>query len=162
MQFSSIIFLTAVLLTGFMGGIGFVNFIGFGPALRDTPAEHIIRYWQIVDSYMSVRMPVFGTAILLSFLGSGFFLVKQSYKPPLWLLILALVFVVADIAVAVQYNFPFNKLVQSITPQTIPDNFEHYRSRSVFGFTLRSVCMIGSFVSTLVAFCLQASKGLLR
>jgi hypothetical protein len=101
--------LSSVLLTGFMGGIGFVNFIGFGPALRDTPAEHIVRYWQIVDSYMSVRMPVFGSAILLSFLGSGFFLVKQSNKQPLWLLILALAFIITDIVIATQFNFLFNR-----------------------------------------------------
>lgn len=152
----------SVLLTGFLGGIGFVNAIGFIPAVRDTPAEHVIRYWQNLDRLMSARMPIFAGTILLAFIGAGFFLIKQPYKQPFWFLILALVFVVADIIVASKYNFPLNRLIQSSAPGIVPDNFEHYRQQSVFGFNLRSVCMIGAFISTLTALFLQSTKGLLR
>ncbi len=162
MKVSSAFLLAATALTGLIGGIGFVNFMGFMPAMRDTPAEDIVLYWQIVDSYMSVRMPIFGFTILLSFIGCGFFLIKQTYKQPLWLMVLALGFVLADIAIASVYNFPFNRLIQNITPQTIPDNFEYYCKRSAYGFNLRSVCMIGTFISTLAALFSQASKGLLK
>ncbi len=162
MKISTAFLLTVTILTGFLGGIGFVNFIGFGPALKETPAEHIVRYWQTVDSYMSARMPVFGSVILFSFIGTGFFLIRQPYKKPLWLLVLALGLILLDIVIATKYNFPFNRLIQSITTETIPDNFEDLRSKSVLGFTFRSICMMGSFISTLAALFLQASKGLLR
>lgn len=162
MKISTAFLLTVTILTGFLGGIGFVNFIGFGPALKETPAEGIVGYWQIVDKYMSARMPVFGSVILLSFIGTAFFLIKQTYKKPLWLLALALGFILVDIFIATQYNFPFNRLIQSITAETIPGDFEDLRSKSVLGFTYRSICMIGSFISTLAALFFQASKGLLR
>ncbi len=158
MKILPIFLILATFLTGLLGGIGFVNFIGFGPAFRDTPAKDIIRYWQTLDGYMGARMPVFGSAILLSLLGSFFLVMRQSYKKSLWLLILALTFILADLFIAAHYNFPFNRLVQRISPETIPDNFGYIRSKSVFGFTIRSICMMGAFASTLSALFLQASK----
>ncbi len=158
MKTASFFLFTATIATGFLGGIGFVNFIGFGPALKETPAEHLVRYWQIVDQYMSRRMPVFGSFILLVLIGSALALVKQPYKQPIWFLMLASLFILADIFIATRYNFPFNRLIQGITPETIPTNFEEYRGKSVLGFSIRSFCMIGSFVSTLVALFLHVSQ----
>lgn len=159
MKAASVFLLAATVSTGFLGGIGFLNFIGFGPAMTNTPPEHIVRHWQILDSYMRVRMPIFGSIILLTLIASGILLIKQPYKQPLWFVIIAFLFILADLFVAVKYNFPFNKLIQSITPETIPGNFEYYRSQSVVGFSMRSVCMIGSFVSTLTALFLFLSRG---
>ncbi|HKO78933.1 MAG TPA: hypothetical protein VJU78_00995 [Chitinophagaceae bacterium] len=158
MKAASVFLLVATVGTGFLGGIGFVNFMGFGPALKNTPAGHLVRHWQIVDGYMSARMPVFGSIIMLSLIGSGILLAKQSYKQPLWFIIIAFLFILADLLVATKYNFPFNRLIQSITPETIPGNFEYYRNQSVIGFSIRSVCMIGSFVSTLTALFLYVSR----
>lgn len=162
MKATSVFLITATVGTGFLGGIGFLNFIGFGPAMKNTPAEHIVPHWQILDGYMRVRMPIFGSIILLSLIGSAALLIKQPYKQPIWLLIIALLFILTDLFVAVKYNFPFNRMAQSITPETIPANFEYYRGRSVFGFSIRSVCMIGSFVSTLTALFLHTVRVLQR
>ena len=162
MKAASAFLLVATVGTGFLGGIGFVNFMGFGPALKNTPAEYLVKHWQIVDGYMSARMPVFGSIIMLSLIGSGILLAKQPYKQPLWFLIIALLFILTDLFVAVKYNFPFNRMVQSITPQTIPGNFEYLRGQSVLGFSIRSVCMIGSFISTLTALFLYTARGLQR
>jgi hypothetical protein len=95
---------------------------------------------------------------MLSLIGSAVNLINQPYKQPNWFLIIALLFILADIFVATKYNFPFNRLIQSITPETIPGNFEYFRGRSVLGFSIRSVCMIGSFVSTLAALFLHVSR----
>lgn len=162
MKAASVFLIAATVGTGFLGGIGFLNFIGFGPAMKNTPAEHIVPHWQILDGYMRVRMPIFGSVILLTLIGSGILLIKQPYRQPLWFLIIALLFILTDLFVAVKYNFPFNRMVQSITPQTIPGNFEYLRGQSVLGFSIRSVCMIGSFVSTLTALVLYTAKGLQR
>ena len=162
MKAASVFLLAATVSTGFLGGIGFLNFIGFGPTMKNTPAEHIVRHWQILDGYMRVRMPIFGSFILLTLIASGILLVKQPYKQPLWFLIIALLFILTDLFVAVKYNFPFNRMVQNITPQTIPGNFEYLRGQSVLGFSIRSVCMIGSFISTLTALFLYTARGLQR
>lgn len=162
MKAASVFLIAATVGTGFLGGIGFLNFIGFGPAMKNTPAEHIVPHWQILDGYMRVRMPIFGSVILLTLIASGILLIKQPYRQPLWLLIIALLFILTDLFVAVKYNFPFNRMVQSITPQTIPGNFEYLRGQSVLGFSIRSVCMIGSFVSTLTALFLHTARGLQR
>ena len=154
----SVFLLVATVSTGFLGGIGFLNFIGFGPAMKNTPAQHIVRHWQILDGYMRVRMPVFGSIVVLTLTASGILLIKQPYKHPIWFLIIALLFILTDLFVAVKYNFPFNRMVQSITPQTIPGNFEYLRSQSVVGFSIRSVCMVGSFFSTLTALVLYTAK----
>jgi hypothetical protein len=162
MKLSSALLLITTLLTGFLGGIGFVNYMGFGPALQETPAEELIRYWQIVDSYMSARMPVYGIVMLLSFVSAGICLVRQSSKLPLLFLVLSLAFVLTDVGIAIAYNFPFNKMIQGITSGNIPSDFEECRNRSVIGFKLRSVCMIGSFAMMLISTYFQAARGLLR
>ena len=43
MKAASVFLLAATVSTGFLGGIGFVNFMGFGPALKNTPAEPLIK-----------------------------------------------------------------------------------------------------------------------
>jgi len=162
MKAASVFLLAATVGTGFLGGIGFLNFIGFGPAMKNTPAEHLVSHWQVLDGYMRVRMPIFGSVILLSLIGSAVLLVKQPYTQPIWFLIIAVLFILADIFVATRYNFSFNRMIQSITPETIPGNFEYLRGRSVLGFSIRSVCMIGAFVSTLTALFLHTARGLQR
>jgi uncharacterized membrane protein len=162
MKTASAFLLVATLGTGFLGGIGFVNLIGFVPALKKTPPQQIIRFWQIVDGYMKVRMPRFGIAILFSLIGSVILLLNQPYKQPVWLLVLAVLFIFADIFIATRHNFPFNKMIQSITPETVPVNFEQLRRQSVVGFSTRAICMIGSFISTLTALFLFLSKELAR
>ncbi len=162
MQLSSVFLFITTLLTGFLGGIGFLNFMGFGPTLRKTPAEHLVLYWQSLDGYMSVRMPIFGSILLVFFIVTGIYLFRQSFKLPFVFLCLSLIIVLVDFWIATVFNFPFNKMMQSITPENIPENFDELRGNSVFGFAMRSVCMIGSFVMMLTALFLQAMKGLVR
>ena len=162
MNLSFPILYVTTLLTGFLGGIGFLNFMGFNPALQKTPVEDLVRYWQHLDGKMSVRMPVFGTILLIFLIAAAVSLFKQSYKLPFVLIILSLVIVLVDFYIATQFNFPFNKTMQSITPETIPENLNDLRNRSVVGFNLRSVCMIGTFVLNLTALFIQTFKGLPR
>jgi hypothetical protein len=162
MQLSSVFLFITTLLTGFLGGIGFLNFMSFGPTLRKTPAEHLILYWQSLDGYMSVRMPIFGSILLAFFIVTGIFLLRQSFKLPFVFLCLSLAIVLIDFWIGTIYNFPVNKVLQTITVDNIPGNFEDLRSKAVFGFAMRSICMIGSFMMMLTSIFFQATKGLIR
>jgi len=136
--------------------------MGFNPAMRATPAKDIVRYWQSLDGYMSVRMPIFGIILLVFFIPTAILLFRQSFKLPFVFLVLSLAFVMVDFWIANRFNFPFNKMVQSITVETIPDNFDALKANAALGFNLRSVCMIGSFIMSLTALFFQSGRGLLR
>lgn len=155
MKISIAFLLASVILSGFMAGIGFVNLIGFIPSFRDTASDNIIPYWQVLDGYMSERMPIFGSFLLLAMVGAGIFLARQSWKQPLWCMMIAIGFIIADIAVANIYNLPFNRILQSITVETIPPGFEYMREKAMLGFTLRGMCAIASFVAVVGGFYLQ-------
>src|SRR4030095_15670343 len=96
MKSFSLLLLITTLLTGFMGGIGFLNFMGFNPAMKATPAKDIVRYWQSLDGYMSVRMPIFGIILLAIFVPTAILLFRQSFKLPFVFLVLSLAFVMVD------------------------------------------------------------------
>lgn len=162
MDILSAFMLASVVLTGFLGGIGFANLLGLIPAFKETPAKHIVIHWQILDDYMRNRMPVFGALILFFLVGTVSCMATQPYRQPLWLFIVAIAFILADVIITVIFNFPFNRMVQNITPDNTPADFEDRRTRSATGFSLRAICMIGSFLSTLAALYLQSSRGLLH
>ena len=162
MKTVSIFLMSTTFLTGLLGGIGFTNLAGFIPAMRLVPANQFVRFWQILDSYMSVRMPIFVSIILASGIVSIILVNNQPVTLPLLWLILALVIILADFIVAVSYNLPANRLMQSITPETIPANFEYYRNKAIFGFTVRAFCMMGSFACSLTATFLQGKNGMLH
>ena len=126
MHLSTVFLFITTLLTGFLGGIGFLNFMGFGPSLKETPLQHLILYWQSLDGYMSVRMPIFGSVLLVFFIVTGIFLFRQNFKLPFVFLCLSLVVVLIDFWIGTVYNFPVNKVLQRITPENIPENLRSY------------------------------------
>ncbi len=162
MRTSTALLLATALLTSFLSGIGFLNFMGFNPAMRETPPKELVTYWQSLDGYMKVRMPIFGMILLALFITTGIVLLRQSFKLPFVFIALSCAFVLVDLWITTRFNFPFNRMVQSITAETIPDNFEELRTNAAFGFNLRSICMLGSFITTLSALFFHFSRSLLR
>jgi uncharacterized membrane protein len=154
-------FFFSLLLTGFFAGIGFVNAVGIIPAMEVTPVEHWAPYWQALDQYMRVRMPVLGIPMLLSLIVTIVLLARQKpvNRGTLLLAIASLVMVLADLYTAFSMNLPINEMLQALDPDHVPASFETQKQQAAKAFYLRSVTMILSLVFMLLSyFRFEASK----
>lgn len=154
-------FFFSLLLTGFFASIGFVNAVGIIPAMEVTPVEHWVPYWQALDRYMRVRMPVLGVPMLLALIVTIVLLARQ--RPVNWttllLAFLSLVMILVDLYTAFSMNLPINEMLQKLDPDKVLASFEAQKQQVAKAFYLRSVTMILSFVFMLLSyFQFEASK----
>jgi uncharacterized membrane protein len=151
MKLTTPFLLVTLLLSGFYAGIGFFGIMGFNPAMAKLSNNSFVEYWQHIDSYMAARMKIFGPLLLLSVIISVLMHLRYWRSPAFWLLMTALLFLVADLFIGFTINHPLNRLIQSWNITHLPANVQEVKHRVVTAFYFRNCCMIGCFVSVLVS-----------
>jgi hypothetical protein len=155
MKLSSFGLFLPVLLSALYAGIGFFVIMGGNPSILKMSDRTFAEYWQHVDFYMAARMKIFGPLLLLSVLALPLLHLPEWQTLPFWLFVLALLILVVDIITFASINHPLNGLIQSWDLNNLPDNVTEIKNRVVYGFWIRSACMIGSFVCILLAIFLR-------
>jgi MFS superfamily sulfate permease-like transporter len=151
MKLSSISLPVSVFLSGLYGGIGFFTIMGGNPSLKGLSSAGFAEYWQHIDSYMGARMPLFGPVLLLSVLFSVIALMPDWRSLSFWLVLLAFLFLVADLVFTFSINHPLNKLIQDWDLQNLPANVQEVKARVINAFWYRSFFMISSFTCITIA-----------
>jgi uncharacterized membrane protein YoaK (UPF0700 family) len=139
------------LLSGFYGGVGFFTYMGGNPTISGLSVRGFAEYWQNIDRYMGARMPVFGISLLVSLLFSVIILSQDWRSPSFWLMLIALLIIIVDIAFTLSTNHPLNKMIQEWNLDSLPPGVEFVKDKVVNAFKVRSSFMIGSFVLVLLA-----------
>ena len=146
MKTLSIAFVLIVVLTGLSAGLGFGNAVGYMPAMKDTPSNHLVSFWQHADHYFRARMPVFGNSLLVALLFALFLLRKEWQSSAFLLIALAFVVCVADLIVILTQNLPVNEIIQSIDPEhPLAIDFEPLRAKAMRAYYLRAFFNMLSF-----------------
>jgi MFS superfamily sulfate permease-like transporter len=158
MKLSSIGLFLPVLLSGLYAGVGFFVIMGGNPATIKMSERTFAEFWQHIDFYMAARMKFFGPLLLLSVIAGILLQIRDWQTPSFWLFVLALVILIIDIITFVNINHPLNTLIQSWDLNNLPANVSEIKDRVVYGFWIRSACMIGSFVCILIATFLAAPQ----
>jgi hypothetical protein len=139
------------LLSGLYGGVGFFTAMGGNPALKKMSDKGFAEYWQHIDHFMAARMKVFGPLLLLSFIITIIGLTPVWSSPSFWLMVAALVIIIADIAFTLSTNHPLNSQIQSWDLKKLPDNVTQIKHQVVHAFSYRLLFMIGSFALEVLA-----------
>ena len=150
MKSTEILLLWILFLTGLSAGLGFGNAVGYMPGMSDTPANHMLSFWQHVDHYFRARMPIFGNTLLLSMIVTLILLRKDWSSLLFWCIALSFVACVADLIVIITQNLPLNKIIQNADaekPLTI--DFETIRQKAMRAYYTRAFLNIISFVLVL-------------
>ncbi len=150
MKVITIVFIIIIILTGLSAGLGFGNAIGYMPGMKDTPANHMISFWQHVDHYFRARMPIFGNALLISLLVALFMMRKEWQSAAFLFIAIAFLVCVGDLIVILTQNLPLNEIVQSLDaekPLTI--EFEGIRNKAMKAYYLRAFLNMASFAFVL-------------
>lgn len=144
--------LFTLLMVGFYGGTGFFVLIGGNPAILKMSDTTFAEYWQHVDYYMAARMRFFGPLMMLCVAVSTIQYYLQHQMTSFWLMLGAVLFLVADLIIIFNFNHPLNQLIQSWNLHQLPDDVQTIKHQVVNAFWGRSVCMIGCFALSLLAF----------
>lgn len=88
---------------------GVINFKG-----DLMPSVEWAKRWKIIDSFMSVRMGVWGPILLWSYVITILLFIKRWKSPVFGLLVGALGLFVADIVLTVLYQVPINEYIRQI------------------------------------------------
>lgn len=147
-------FFINLVLTGFFSSIGFVNAVGLVPAMEDTPVQHLVPYWQLLDFCMRSRMPILGVAMLLSF---AFLLVGLARQKPanrlaFWLAATSVLMVFSDLFITFTQNLPINLLLKKLDPEKVPASFELQKVKAARAFYLWSIPMMLSSVLMILSY----------
>lgn len=154
MKTTNLILLLTIVLTGLSAGLGFANAIGYIPAMEDTPANHLLSFWQHVDHYFRKRMPFFGNAILLAFIVSLVSMRNEWRTPAFWLLTTAFAVCVGEMIVIFTQNLPINKIIEILDAEKpLPSHFGQLRRKAVTAFYIRSSLNLIAFALTLLGTC---------
>ena len=148
----TMLLLLTLLMVGFYGGTGFFVLMGGNPAILKMSDTTFAEYWQHTDHYMAARMRFFGPCMMLCVAASAFYFYNQHQMPAFWLMFGAVLFLVADLIIIFNFNHPLNQLIQSWNLNRLPDNVQTVKHQVVTAFRGRSVCMIGCFALSLLAF----------
>lgn len=139
-----------VALTGLSAGLGFVNAMGYIPAMENTPANHLLSFWQHADNYFRKRMPFFGNAVLLSSVITLVLLYKDWRSIAFLFFALAFLVSVGELIVIATQNLPVNKIIVTLDVQKpLGADFEILRKKAISAFYLRSILNLLAFAFTL-------------
>ena len=148
----TLLLLLTLLMVGFYGGTGFFVLMGGNPAILKMSDTTFAEYWQHTDYYMAARMRIFGPLMLFCVVSSTFYFYFQHQMTSFWLMFGAVIFLVADLIIIFNFNHPLNQLIQSWDLNQLPDDVQTIKHQVVTAFWGRSVCMIGCFALSLLAF----------
>ncbi|QHT68768.1 hypothetical protein GXP67_20005 [Rhodocytophaga rosea] len=151
-SWSDLLLLITLLMTGFYGGTGFFVLMGGNPAILKMSNATFAEYWQHTDYYMAARMRFFGPCMMLCVVVSTIQYFLHHQVTSFWLMIGAILFLVADLIIVFSFNHPLNQLIQSWHLNQLPDDVQMIKNQVVSAFWGRSVCMIGCFILNLLAF----------
>jgi hypothetical protein len=130
---------------------GLAVFFVFCPFEAHFSTPDFLKYWQIVDSYMGKRMPIFGNIWLVLFaLNLIFFFKTRKISPIFWLIVGTFVLVVADMVFTIQAQVPLNQYIQSLdfnhlTPEQ-SSQLQSLRDQDVRNFSFRHYLQWGQFI----------------
>jgi hypothetical protein len=106
------LYLLVLLTTGY-AALGF--FFIMCPFEQHFDTLTYIKYWQVVDGYMGKRMPIYGMSWLVVFAINIVVFAKTWRKSPiLWIILLCLVLVIADMVFTVKEQIPLNQYIQTL------------------------------------------------
>jgi hypothetical protein len=106
------LYLLVLLTTGY-AALGF--FFVMCPFEQHFDTLTYIKYWQTVDGYMGKRMPIYGMTWLVVFAINIVVFAKTWRKSPiLWIILLCLVLVIADMVFTVKEQIPLNQYIQTL------------------------------------------------
>ena len=146
MKILEIFLVLSILLTGLSAGLGFANAIGYMPAMKDTPAPHLISFWKHADHYFRARMPIFGNALLVSLFACLVLLRKEWQSPAFLFIALSFLACIGDLVVILTQNLPLNKIVQTLNPESIGNtDFELIRMKAIRAYYFRAILNLASF-----------------
>ncbi|HYD47460.1 MAG TPA: anthrone oxygenase family protein [Terriglobales bacterium] len=120
-----------------------------GPAQSALPAAAYIELRHGIDAAMNRRLPV----IYLSTLAAVTLHLALSWNRGgghLLLILMALLCLVADIALALRKNVPINQTIDSWSAADYPADWATYRARWFAAFRYRQIVMIAGFLSLLL------------
>ena len=159
MKIIEILLLISIGLTGLSAGLGFANLVGYIPAMKNTPAPHLISFWKNADHYFRARMPLFGNTLLLSLL-LCLILLRRDWQSPSFLFIaLSLLACIGDLVIVLTKNLPLNKIVQALDPEeTVRPDFELIRTKAVKAYYFRAILNLVSFVLALTGVAMYLSS----
>ena len=149
-------FLTT-LFTAFYAGTGFFVIMGGNPAILKMSSRTFAEYWQHTDFYMAARMKIFGPLLLFILLTAVLLHISEWRTPTFWLLLMAFLILMADLAFVFTTNHPLNRLIQGWDVGNLPSTVQEIKLKVVNAFWYRSSFMIGSFVCVLLALFFRSS-----
>ena len=144
------LFLSA-LLSGFYAGTGFFVAMGGNPAIELMSERTFAEFCQHTDHFMAARMKIFGPLLLITLLTTVVLMLKDYRSISFWIVLLALVVLVADIIFTFSTNIPLNQQVQSWDLDDLPANVDDVKWKIVNAFNMRLIFMISSFILVLLA-----------
>ncbi len=134
-----------------MGAAGLYAFCLF-PFQYEISGATFIEMHRPTDLVMRKVGPIMFTFIvsLKVILATLFFIEKSKYKG--WLIIAALIFLLCDTFIALQYNRPINDLFLTWTPTTVPNNWASIRDEWLSYHLYRNIFMLLGIISILLTF----------
>lgn len=151
MKIVTIILVLIVALTGLSAGLGFANIVGYMPAMKDTPINHLVSFWQHADHYFRARMPFFGNAILISLVVVLFLMRRDWQSAAFVFIVLAFIACIGDLIIILTQNLPLNQFIQTLDPdKPITLDFESIRRQALRAYYVRAILNMLSFGLVLV------------
>ena len=150
MKIIEIVFVLIIVLRGLSAGSEFANAVGYMPAMKDTPAHHLISFWQHANHYFWARMPVFGNVFLLSLIVCLILLRTEWQSAAFLFIALSFVACVSDLIIILTQNLPLNKIAETLAPEKkLNVDFEVIRSKAIQAYYLRAIFNMASFALAL-------------
>ena len=144
----------------FLLGMGAANLYAFCffPFQYEISGATFIEMHRPIDLIMrEVGPPMFIVIVSLKIiLATLFFIERSKYKG--WLIIAALIFLLCDTFIALQYNRPINDLFLTWTPTTIPSNWASIRDQWLNYHLYRNIFMLLGIVSILLTYFVEKNK----
>lgn len=150
MEIKILLFLNLVIYSVIVGQ-SFMYIIAMRNVQESMGAASYIELRKLLDrNFLKKFKPVVYTALLLGFAlvltaifqSSGLFLAGS---------IVAYVGLLIDVMLIVKGDMPINRIINSWTPETVPDDWFQYRSKWLYWFSLRQVANISGFIALLLA-----------
>jgi hypothetical protein len=148
---SQIIIFISLLLTGLGAGLFFYMLVGGNPAYKAVSGKTFVEYHKKLDRYMTIRMPPFfltGVMFIIAWL----YIEQGNWQSFRFLMVvLALLFSIIEVIVMFKGNRPINFLIQTLSPDTVPDDWYILRDKWVYFMYIRITTGILTFVCLLLA-----------
>ena len=136
-----------IVMTGLYAGLHFAGVMA--PVQYKMTVTEYTSYWQIVDSYMGQRMPIFGLIFLGLYALNILLFIKKWKTITFWIILLCLILLLLDMFLTGKQQIPINQFIQSVDAKNLTSNqlatLGGMKSQAEKNFGTRDILSIASF-----------------